>query len=48
MDDATERVYLGDAKDYSSNGKVYIYEKDAVLKDSITVGIIPGTIVIKK
>lgn len=47
VDDATERIYLGDAKDYNSNGKVYIYEKNASIKDSITVGIIPGTIIFK-
>ncbi len=47
VDDATERIYLGDAKDYNSNGKVYIYEKNASIKDSVTVGIIPGTILFK-
>ncbi|HAP36639.1 MAG TPA: hypothetical protein DCQ28_12140 [Bacteroidetes bacterium] len=47
VDDATERIYLGDAKDYNSNGKVYVYEKNASIKDSVTVGIIPGTIIFK-
>ena len=48
VDNVTERIYLGDAKDYNSNGKLYIYEKDATLKDSVTVGIIPGTIIFKR
>ncbi len=48
VDNVTERVYLGDAKDYNSNGKLYIYEKTGALKDSASVGIVPGTIVFKR
>ena len=48
VDNVTERIYLGDAKDYNSNGKIYVYEKNAALKDSASVGIIPGTIIFKR
>ena len=48
VDNVTERIYLGDAKDYNSNGKIFVYEKNAILKDSVTVGIIPGTIIFKR
>ncbi|MFA5832259.1 MAG: DUF5074 domain-containing protein [Bacteroidota bacterium] len=48
VDNITERIYLGDAKDFNSNGKLYVYDKSATLKDSATVGIIPGTIIFKK
>ncbi len=48
VDNISERIYLGDAKDYNSNGKIYVYEKSGALKDSATVGIVPGSIVFKK
>ena len=48
VDNVSERIYLGDAKDYNSNGKIYIYEKTGMLKDSAVVGIVPGTIVFKQ
>ncbi len=48
VDNVSERIYLGDARDFASNGKIYVYEKNAVLKDSITTGIIPGTIIFKQ
>jgi YVTN family beta-propeller protein len=47
VDNVSERIYIGDAKDYNSNGTIYIYEKSGVLKDSADVGIVPGTIVFK-
>jgi YVTN family beta-propeller protein len=36
------KVYLGDAGDYSSNGKVYIYSSTGNLEKEYTVGIIPA------
>jgi YVTN family beta-propeller protein len=47
VDDVTENIYLGDAKDYVQNGTLYSYNKTGLLGDSATVGIIPGTIVFK-
>jgi YVTN family beta-propeller protein len=47
VDNITERIYLGDARDFNSNGKIYVYEKNGVIKDSAAVGIIPGTFVFK-
>lgn len=35
-------VYLADAADYSSNGKVAIYDTNGVLKNSSTVGVTPN------
>ncbi|MGA7160708.1 MAG: YncE family protein [Bacteroidota bacterium] len=48
VDDVTENVYIGDAKDYQQNGELYVYDKNGVEKDSAMVGIIPGTIVFKR
>jgi YVTN family beta-propeller protein len=48
VDNATERIYLGDARDYNSNGMIYGYDKNGVLKDSASTGIIPGTIIFKR
>ena len=45
---STEQIYLGDAKDYVQNGTFLIYDKNGVVVDSATVGIIPGTIVFKR
>lgn len=39
--DASGNVYVGDALDYSSPGKVYIYKTDGSLKTQITSGIDP-------
>lgn len=36
------KIYIGDAVDYSSNGKVYIYSLTGTLQDSYTVGVIPA------
>jgi len=35
-------VYVGDAVDYSSNGKVYIYSAAGALNKEYTVGVIPA------
>lgn len=48
VDNSTERFYLGDARNFTSNGIVYEYEKNGTLRDSATVGIIPGTIIFKR
>jgi YVTN family beta-propeller protein len=48
VDNVTERIYLGDAKNYSTNGMLYGYDKSGAVKDSATTGIIPGTIVFKR
>ena len=48
VDDATEQIYLGDAKDYAQNGTLFVYDKNGLPGDSATVGIIPGTIVFKR
>jgi len=47
VDDLTENIYLGDAKDYVQNGTLYSYNKNGLIEDSAAVGIIPGTIVFK-
>ena len=36
-----DKVYVGDAADYSSNGKVYVYSLTGTLEHSYTVGVIP-------
>lgn len=36
------RIYIGDAVDYNSNGKVYIYSTSGVLQETFTVGVIPA------
>ena len=36
------RIYVGDALDYSSNGKVYVYSLTGALLSSKTVGVIPA------
>ena len=35
-------IYVGDAGDYTSNGKVYVYMMDGTLHKSFTVGVIPA------
>ncbi len=35
------KIYVGDAGDYSSNGKIYIYSITGTLEKNYTVGIIP-------
>ncbi len=37
-----DKVYVGDALDYNSNGKVYIYSLTGTLEQTFTVGVIPA------
>ncbi|MBA4153246.1 YncE family protein [Flavobacterium sp.] len=39
---ANNKIYVGDAADYNSNGKVYIYSLTGTLENQETVGVIPG------
>lgn len=39
---ANNKIFVGDAADYNSNGKVYIYSLTGTLENQQTVGIIPG------
>ncbi|NUN69945.1 MAG: YncE family protein [Bacteroidetes bacterium] len=48
VDDATERLYTGDARDFNSNGMLRVHTKTGITVDSAVVGIIPGTIVFKR
>lgn len=36
------KIYVGDAGDYSSDGKIYVYSSTGTLESSKTVGIIPA------
>ena len=36
------RIYVGDALDFNSNGKVYVYSLQGALQHSTTVGLIPA------
>lgn len=36
------KIYVGDAVDYNSNGKVYVYSSTGVLENQYTVGVIPA------
>lgn len=36
------KIYVGDAGDYSSNGKIYIYSTTGIFEKEYTVGIIPA------
>lgn len=36
------KIYVGDAADYNSNGKVYIYSTTGTLENEFTVGVIPA------
>ncbi|MEI6410978.1 MAG: DUF5074 domain-containing protein [Bacteroidota bacterium] len=40
-------LYCADAKDFSSNGTVYVYKPDGTLVTSFAAGIAPGEIVIR-
>ena len=44
VDPYSQLLYIGDAKDYQQPGKLVVYDKNALVQDSVTVGIIPGTI----
>jgi hypothetical protein len=37
-----DKIYVGDAGDYSSNGKVYVYSSTGTLENQYTVGVIPA------
>ena len=37
-----DKIYVGDATDYSSNGKVHVYSTSGTLLTSKTVGVIPA------
>jgi YVTN family beta-propeller protein len=47
VDPKTGEVYLGDALNYSSEGKVYVYNTDGTLKTSFNVGIAPGQFIFR-
>lgn len=36
------KIYVGDAGDYNSNGKVYVYSATGTLENQYTVGVIPA------
>ncbi|MFC4740566.1 YncE family protein [Flavobacterium ponti] len=38
---ANDKIFVGDALDYSANGKVYIYSKTGNLEKELTVGVTP-------
>ena len=37
-----EKIYVGDAGDYSSDGKIYVYSSTGNLEISKTVGVVPA------
>ena len=37
-----DKIYVGDAMDYNSNGKIYIYSASGNLDHTYTVGVIPA------
>ena len=37
-----EKIYVGDAGDYNSDGKVHVYSLTGNLESSKTVGVIPA------
>lgn len=39
---ANNKIFVGDAADYNSNGKVYIYSLTGTLENQESVGVIPG------
>ncbi len=47
VDPKTGEVYLGDALNFSSEGKVFIYNTDGSLKTSISTGISPGQFIFR-
>jgi YVTN family beta-propeller protein len=44
-DSTTGEVFVADAKDYASNGELFIFNKNGTIKTSVTTGINPGAIV---
>ena len=43
IDDSKSKIFVGDPKNYITNGKVYIYNFSGNLNDSITVGLLPNS-----
>jgi len=37
-----DKIYVGDAADYNSNGKIYVYSSTGSLEHNYTVGVIPA------
>lgn len=48
FDEHSETMYYTDAKDFVQNGMLYVVNKFGTISDSAVVGIIPGTIAIKR
>jgi hypothetical protein len=48
VDPVTGEIYFGDALDYASPGKVYIYNSDGTFKTSIASGISPTQFIFRK
>ncbi len=46
-DPVSQQLFVLDAKDYQQNGEVKIYGFDGTLKESHTVGVIPGAVTFK-
>ncbi|TSA18494.1 YncE family protein, partial [bacterium] len=47
-DDATDRLYVTDAKDYTQPGDVYVFDVDGLQKAKFQAGVIPGAIAFKR
>jgi YVTN family beta-propeller protein len=47
-DVSTGEVFVTDAKDYSSNGQVFVFDKTGKKEYAVTAGIIPGKIALLK
>jgi YVTN family beta-propeller protein len=47
-DVSTGEVFVTDAKDYSSNGQVFVFDKNGKKEYAVTAGIIPGKIALLK
>ncbi|MCD8739731.1 YncE family protein [Mucilaginibacter roseus] len=45
--ESTGEVFVTDAKGYTADGKLYIFNRDGAVKDSAATGLIPGKIVFK-
>jgi len=47
-DDATDRLYVTDAKDYTQPGDVYVFDVEGQQKAKFQAGVIPGAIAFKR
>ena len=47
VDPGSSHIYVSDARDFLSRGEVYVFSGQAVLMDSLRVGIIPGSFCFK-